>query len=91
FIGTSIATIILFQVSRIEGNVYITGGITGKIQIANNASIGQDVYATGAISSIVRPQNILGDIFENYTGSYPAPPDCVTIPDPGGSGIVTWD
>lgn len=91
FIGTSIATVILYNVSRIEGNVYITGGITDEIQIANNASIEQNVYATGTINNIVKPQNIAGDVFENYTGSYPAWPGCVTIPESGGSGIVTWD
>jgi predicted acyltransferase (DUF342 family) len=73
-IGGDIATIILDNKARIEGNIYVTGSITNKIQLANNARINGDVYATGTINNIVREQNILGDVYENYTGEYPPPP-----------------
>ncbi|MFH1646708.1 MAG: polymer-forming cytoskeletal protein [Chloroflexota bacterium] len=75
----------------INGSVYITGSVTSKIQLANNARIYGDVYATGTINNIVREQNILGDVYEEYAGAYPPPPDCLTMPDPGGTGIVSWD
>jgi predicted acyltransferase (DUF342 family) len=92
FIGNDIATIIVDNNARIEGNVYITGSITNKIQLANNARIYEDVYATGTINNIVREQNILGDVFEEYTGEYPDHPDCLVMPEPGGgTGIITWD
>jgi predicted acyltransferase (DUF342 family) len=92
YIGTDIATIIIDNNARIEGNVYITGSISNKIQLANNARIYEDVYATGTINNIVREGNILGDVYENYTGEYPAHPDCLEMPEPeGGTGIITWD
>lgn len=92
YIGADIATIVINNNGKIEGNVYITGSITSKIQLAVNARIYEDVYATGTINNIVREQNILGDVYENYTGSYPTHPDCLTMPDPGGgAGIVSWD
>lgn len=91
FIGTDIATIILNNNAIIEGNVYITGSITSKIQLANNGRIYEDLYATGTINNIIREANILGDVYENYAGSYPPHPDCLVIPDPGGTGIVSWE
>jgi len=92
YIGNSIATIIIDNNARIEGNVYITGSITSKIQLANNARIYEDVYATGTINNIVREGNILGDVYENYTGEYPLHPDCLVMPEPeGGTGIITWE
>ncbi len=92
YVGADIATIIINNNGKIEGNVYITGSITSKIQLANNARIYEDVYATGTINNIIREANILGDVYENYTGSYPPHPDCLTMPDPGGgAGIVSWD
>jgi len=92
FIGSDIATVILDNNTKIEGNIYITGSITSKIQLASNASIYEDVYATGTISNIIRESKILGDIYENYSGSYPTNPDCMEMPDPGGgTGIVSWD
>jgi predicted acyltransferase (DUF342 family) len=92
FIGADIATIILENNAIIEGNIYITGSITSKIQLAVNARIYQDVYATGTINNIIRESNILGDVYEGYSGSYPSNPDCLTMPDPGGgTGIVSWE
>ncbi len=92
FVGADIATIIMDNNARIEGNVYISGSITTKIQLANNARIHEDVYATGTINNIIRESNILGDVYENYTGSYPSAPDCPEMGDPGGgTGIVSWD
>ncbi len=92
FVGADIATIILDNNAKIEGNVYITGSITTKIQLANNARIYEDVYATGTINNIIRESNILGDVYEEYTGSYPSGPDCPGMGDPGGgTGIVSWD
>jgi predicted acyltransferase (DUF342 family) len=92
FIGSDIATIIINNNARIEGTVYITGSVTNKIQLANNARIYEDVYATGTINNIVREGNILGDVYENYTGEYPPHPDCLEMPEPeGGTGIITWE
>jgi predicted acyltransferase (DUF342 family) len=92
FIGNSIATIIIDNNARIEGNVYITGSITNKIQLSNNARIYGDVYATGTINNIVHEGNILGDVYQHYTGDYPAHPDCLEMPEPdGGTGIITWE
>lgn len=91
FIGATVDQIILDNNSKIEGSVYITGSVTNKIQLANNARIYGDVYATGTINNIVREQNILGDVYEEYAGAYPPPPDCLTMPEPGGTGIVSWD
>ena len=92
YIGSDIATIIIDNNARIEGNVYITGSVTNKIQLANNARIYEDVYATGTINNIVREGNILGDVYENYTGDYPPHPDCLIMPEPeGGNGIITWE
>ena len=68
YIGSDIATITLKNNARIEGSIYITGNITSKIQLDNNAHIDEDVYATGTINNIVREGNILGDVYENYTG-----------------------
>jgi predicted acyltransferase (DUF342 family) len=90
--GDDIAIIIIDNNARIEGNVYITGSVSSKIQLANNACIYEDVYATGTINNIIREGNILGNVYENYTGEYPPHPDCPAIPEPGGgTGIVTWD
>lgn len=92
YIGNDIATIIIDNNARIEGNIYITGSVTSKIQLANNARIYEDVYATGTINNIVREGNILGDVYENYTGEYPPHPDCLEMPEPeGGTGIIMWD
>jgi predicted acyltransferase (DUF342 family) len=92
YIDNTIATIIIDNNARIEGSVYITGSITNKIQLANNARIYGDVYATGNINNIVREGNILGDVYENYTGEYPAHPDCLVMPEAGGGiGIVSWE
>jgi predicted acyltransferase (DUF342 family) len=92
FVGADIATIIMDNNARIEGSIYISGSVTTKIQLANNARIYEDVYATGTISNIIREANILGDVYENYTGSYPPSPDCPEMADPGGgTGIVSWD
>jgi predicted acyltransferase (DUF342 family) len=92
YIGSDIASIIIQNNARIEGNIYITGSITNKIQMDNNAYIYEDVYATGTINNIVREGNILGDVYENYTGDYPPHPDCLVMPEPeGGTGIITWE
>ncbi len=92
FVGVDIATIILNNNAIIEGNIYITGSITSKIQLAVNGRIYQDVYATETINNIIRESNILGDVYENYSGTYPSTPDCPGMADPGGgTGIVSWD
>jgi predicted acyltransferase (DUF342 family) len=91
-IGNDIASIIIKNNARIEGNIYVTGSITSKIQLDSNARIYEDVYATGTINNIVREGNILGDVYENYTGEYPPHPDCLEMPEPeGGTGIITWE
>ena len=92
FVGTDIATIVLNNNAIIEGNIYITGSVTTRIQLAINSRIYEDVYATGTINNIIRESNILGDVHEEYTGSYPPGPDCPEMGDPGGgTGIVSWD
>ena len=92
YIGSDIATIIMKNNARIEGNIYITGSITGRIQLDSNAYIDEDVYATGTINNIVREDNILGDVYENYTGEYPPHPACLVMPEPeGGIGIIAWE
>jgi len=92
YVNGDIEKFILKNNALIEGNIYITGNITDKLELGSDAYITGDVYATGTINSIVREENILGDVYENYTGEYPPPPEFPEIPSSGGSiAILTWE
>ncbi len=92
YIASDIKKIKLENSARIKGSIYITGNITDKLELGNSAYIEDDVYATGTINNIVREENIQGDVYENYTGEYPSPPECPEIFTGQGSIVIlTWE
>jgi predicted acyltransferase (DUF342 family) len=91
YIVGNIENIILGENAEIEGNIYITGNITDRLELGNNASITNNVYATGTINMIVGEEYILGNVYENYTGEYPPPPEFPELPVAFGVVIQTWE
>jgi cytoskeletal protein CcmA (bactofilin family) len=87
YIGPDAFSLILDNNAVIEGNIYIYGDMD-NIQLANNASIYLNVYATGDIITITREINVVGDVYQNYSGEYPPPPEAQPIPEGGGTSII---
>jgi predicted acyltransferase (DUF342 family) len=74
FTGAATARIVLDNNALIGGSVYLDGSLSDRLQLANNAAINGAVYAAGTIAHVVRPQNVAGGIYENYTGGFPPGP-----------------
>jgi predicted acyltransferase (DUF342 family) len=94
FINSDIEELYLMSQAKIKDNVYILGDIE-DIRLDYKAEIGGGVYITG---------NILGDLIlgwkarikdgvhENYSGEFPPPPECPSLPTVGGDiTIITWE
>ncbi len=94
FINSNIEELYLGSEAKISDDVYIDGNIE-DIRLDYKARIGGGVYITG---------NILGDltmgwkakikdgVHENYSGEFPPPPECPSLPTGGGGiTIISWD
>ena len=92
YINGDIQYIMLANNASIEGTIYITGTITDELNLGSNAYVEGYVYTTGTISMIVREENILGGVYENYIGEYPSAPECPVIIIGGVNiQIQTWE
>jgi predicted acyltransferase (DUF342 family) len=94
YIAGDIENTTLGNNAKIEGNIYLTGDIADII-LGNNARIEGNIYLRGSITGELElgdNAEITGDVYENYTGDYPPPPECPEMPAvEAGTNIQTWE
>jgi len=92
YMSGDISRIAVENNARVEGDISISGSITGRLELGVNGVVTGAVWATGDISSVIRGENVEGGVYYPDERGYFDGWECPQMPA-GAAGIAvqSWE